>query len=155
MDEFGFDRFCISLVETYPCTNKTELRLREGHWIREISTLNKQIAGRDKKQYYEDSKDNRVEQRKQYYENNKEKIKHNYEENKEKITEQRKQYREDNKEKITEQKKQYYENNKEKLTEKNKQKITCECGSTVRISDLSAHRKTKKHQAFMSQAASN
>eukprot|EP00960_Hanusia_phi_P054131 762551-Hanusia_phi.AAC.2 len=159
MDELGVDRFCISLVEAYSCSNKTELRLREGHWIRELATLNKKIEGRDAKEYRDDNKDKIAEQKKEYYANNKNKIKQYRSENKDKITEKMRQYRDDNKGKIAEQKKEWYENNKEKIAERGKQwykeKIECECGSTVGRGDLNRHRKTKKHQAFKSQAASN
>ncbi len=80
--------------------------------------------------------------------------------NRQKISEQRKQYRENNKQTITEQQKQYYENNKETILEKTKQyrennkekrkiKIECECGSLVRKSDISKHRKSIKHQNYI------
>ena len=52
-----------------------------------------------------------------------------------------KAYREANKEKIKAYQKVYRENNKEKISEK----ITCECGSVVRRSDLAKHKKTAKH----------
>ena len=54
----------IKLYENYPCDNKEQLNKREGEIIREIGTVNKQIAGRTYKEYYEDN----------YYEKNKEKI---------------------------------------------------------------------------------
>jgi len=41
----------IELHELYPCNYKTELKRREGEVIREIGTLNKNIAGRTKKEY--------------------------------------------------------------------------------------------------------
>ena len=52
------------MYENYPCENKEQLNKREGEIIREIGTVNKQIAGRTYKEYYEDN----------YYEKNKEKI---------------------------------------------------------------------------------
>jgi hypothetical protein len=54
----------IKLYENYPCENKEQSNKREGEIIREIGTVNKQIAGRTYKEYYEDN----------YYEKNKEKI---------------------------------------------------------------------------------
>ena len=41
MNEIGFERFRIELIEEYPCQDKYQLRQREGHFIREIGTLNK------------------------------------------------------------------------------------------------------------------
>jgi len=46
-----------------------------------------------------------------------------------------------NKDIINERSKQFYINNKVKLSSK----ITCECGSIVRYSDISTHRRTAKH----------
>ena len=65
INEVGFQRFRIQLIEEFPCNDKYELRQREGHYIRELSkNLNKNIAGRT-----EQEKD------KQYYKDNKEKLK--------------------------------------------------------------------------------
>ena len=68
MKELGADNFYIELLENYPCQTREELRAREGHRIREISTLNQQIAGRDSKGFHDDnaemlkqkSRDNRI-----------------------------------------------------------------------------------------------
>ena len=53
MREIGKDVFYIELIELYPCKCKEELTAREGHYIRERGTLNKQIPGRTEKQYRE------------------------------------------------------------------------------------------------------
>jgi len=39
--------------------------------------------------------------------------------------------------------------NKDKIDERKKEKITCGCGSVIRKSDLSQHRKTKKHLNYL------
>ena len=44
--QIGIDKFFIELIENFPCNNKEELNAREGFWIRPISTLNSQVAGR-------------------------------------------------------------------------------------------------------------
>ncbi len=76
--EKGVDTFYMELYEEYPCQNKQQLEKREGEIIRQIGTLNKQITGRTKKEYYlehkEENKEHRKEKGKQYYEQNKEKI---------------------------------------------------------------------------------
>ena len=51
MKEIGRDCFYIELIEECPCTSKDMLRAREGHYIRERSTLNTNIAGRNRKEY--------------------------------------------------------------------------------------------------------
>ena len=45
----------VELIEHPPCNDIYELRAREGHFIREIATLSKQIAGRTHKQWYDDN----------------------------------------------------------------------------------------------------
>ena len=45
MIELGIDNFYIELIENFPCNDVYGLRAREGHFIREIGTLNKNIAG--------------------------------------------------------------------------------------------------------------
>ncbi len=114
----------IELLENHPCSSAEELHKREGEIIRSLDCVNKQIAGRCKKQYYIDNKEKLLKKSKQYRENNKESLSQRAkiyrENNKEKIRQQDKQYREDNKEKIKEQRKQTYENNKEAISQKAK-----------------------------------
>jgi hypothetical protein len=164
INDLGFDKFSISLVENYPCTNKTELRRREGEFIKEQGTLNDRIAGRTTKEYFEDNKEQIAEFKQKWNKNNKEKTKEYMKEyrkdNKEKLAEKKKEYYENNKEKILE----YYENNKEKIAirvkeytkkyrENNKEKIKnqkstkveCEvCNQIVSYTNLSTHKKSKK-----------
>ena len=56
----------IELHELYPCLTKQDLHRREGEVIREIGTLNKCIAGRNKKEWFIDNKD----KMKEYFKNN-------------------------------------------------------------------------------------
>ncbi len=116
----------IELYEEFPCENKEQLNKREGEIIREIGILNKLIAGRTKKEYYEDNKTKLLDIMTQYRQDNKdiiaEKNKKYRQDNKSKISEQRKEYRLNNKDK----RKEYYESNKNKIKEyyeSNKNKI--------------------------------
>ena len=119
-----YDDVRIELIEEYPCKNKMELNRREGEHIRNNDCVNKLIAGRTKKEYREDNKENISEKLKEWRENNKDYNLNYYTENKEKIAEK----------------------HKEKL----KEKITCECGCEVSKINLSTHKKTKKHIKLMS-----
>lgn len=92
----------IELYENYPCNNRNELEKREGEIIRLIGTLNKNIAGRDDKQYRIDNID---------------KIKQYRIENADKLRENAKQYRIDNIDYKKQIDRQYYENNAEKIKE--------------------------------------
>ena len=80
-----YDDVRIELIEYFPCNNKEELNKKEGEYIRNNDCVNRCIAGRTDKEYYEDNK------------------------------EQTKEYRDNNKEHKKEYDKEYYENNKKKL----------------------------------------
>lgn len=109
----------IELVEDYKCESKMELDRKEGEIIRETENcVNKRVAGRTNKQYYEDNKEEILEYKKQHYENNKEELK------------------------------QYYQDNKEKIEKRMGKKYTCECGSEIRTDSKARHEKTKKHKDF-------
>jgi len=103
----------IELYELFPCITKKELTTREGDIIKEIGTLNKNIAGRTKQQYKTDHLEETKQYNKQYYADHIEKSKQYYIEHKEKA----KQYNTDRKDKIKQYKKQYNKdyNNKKKL----------------------------------------
>ncbi len=92
MREIGTERFCIYLIEEYPCNNKYELTQREGYWIREIGTLNTRIETRTKQEYRQDNKDMITLKKKEYNTQHadiiKEKRRQYYLENKEKLKEQ-------------------------------------------------------------------
>jgi hypothetical protein len=116
----------IEWYEDFPCNSKKELNRREGQVIREIGTINKQIAGRtvneyrednvDKiKKYYKENIDKIKEQKKKYYKKNidiiKEKVKKYRKENIDKVKEKQKKYREENIDNI----KKYREDNANKI----------------------------------------
>jgi hypothetical protein len=73
-----------------------------------------------------------------------------YEANRDKIIERQIKYNEENKDKLTEYNQNYRDKNKDKINEKQKEKVKCECGCEIRRSDLSIHKKTKKHIKLMS-----
>ena len=109
--EYGVDTFYIELLEKCPCHDIEELRKKEGEYIRELRpSMNKVIAGRKKKEYQAE-----------YRENNKDyirQLKYQYNKhNQDKIL----QYRENNREHINQTHKKHYE-------EVGKQPIECECG---------------------------
>jgi len=124
----------IELYEMYPCNSKKELERREGQVIREIGTINKNIAGRTKKEYYEMNADIIKGDKKKYYEMNADIIK-------EKI----KIHRVVNADKVKETRKKYYDNNIEKIKEKGKMLICCNiCNAFMRADSIYKHQKTKK-----------
>ena len=93
-NEYGVENCKIELIEYFKCDSLQELRKREGQVIKNTECVNKFVAGRTGKEYYDDNKDKIKEQHKNYYENNENKY-----------LEQKKNYCEHNKNKYLEQKK--------------------------------------------------
>ena len=83
----------IELHEKYPCNDKVELCRREGEVIREIGSINRSIAGRTMKEYYNDNKDD---------------YKKYYNENADKKREYQREYNKNNVDKIREYQREYY-----------------------------------------------
>ena len=178
MNEIGIEHFRIELVENFSCKSKEELNAREGHWIRQIGTLNSVIAGRTKKEYYNEHKTIILEHQQQHYEQNKEIVQERQKKYRESHTEeislQKKAYYEENKAKINEYKKNWYEQNKEaviarvKANSEGKQeqkheydkqryeekkealsvKVDCPCGGCFKVMSKSNHLRTKLHKNY-------
>ena len=145
MKDKGEERFYIELYEDFPCERKEQLIKREGEVQRLIATVNKVVAGRTAKEYYEDNKQRILARNRKYDENNKDelaaKAKIYRQKNKARIAQRKKKWHETNKEKIAERWQEYYANNRERLAEK----ITCDnCGSIICRKALPRHQKTKK-----------
>jgi hypothetical protein len=83
----------LELYERFPCNDRAELCKREGEVIREIGTINKQIAGRTRQERYQDNRDNELEYNKKWRENNPEYKKKWRENNTEHIREYHKDWR--------------------------------------------------------------
>ena len=135
-EEYGFENCQIVLIESYPCNCKDEKNLREGHYIKELNCVNKNVAGRNPKESmkaYQES-DKGKETRKEYLQSDKYKNTQNAYLESDKGKETKKAYRdsgrkkevvkdyyETNKETISKHKKSYYLKNKEKILEREKQ----------------------------------
>ena len=120
MNNLGIENFYIELYESYPCNTCEELTKREGQIIREIGTLNINVAGQTKQEYSEANRDKILEHHKQYYQNNKDKAK------------------------------AYYQNNKDKILQRMCKSYTCGCGRTIRQQEKNRHCKSKVHQDYLS-----
>ena len=161
-----YDSSIIELVENYPCNNKEELLQREGYYIRNNNCINKQIAGRTRKEcskeYHQQNKEQLNKNKKEYYKQNKEQIlqrqKEYYEINKEEIKEKKVEYRIINRDKLNKQKKEYRDNNKDKnkeYREQNKEQLKIyQKEYLIKNCDLlkekrREYRQRKKEQALM------
>jgi hypothetical protein len=128
MNELGVDNFYIELIEECPCDNLEQLQKREGHFIREMATLNMRIAGRKFQ-----------EQRREIY----------YPQHQEKLIQYSKEYRILNPEKVKESNTKYRESHKEELQLNRSTMVTCECGECVSKGSLTRHKTRKPHQYYL------
>ena len=157
-DEFGVDNCKIELIEHYPCDEKDELRKREGEYIRATECVNKQVAGRTHKQYYEENKEICIRKCREYNTNNREKvacrIKEYARKHKREVQEYKKQYQQEHRQEIKEYMQNYYKTNKAKILSRQGDNYSktymCECGSACRLDGKSKHEKTMKHQLYKS-----
>lgn len=176
MNQHGSGHFRIELLEKYPCEDKEELLKEEGKYIREMNPeLNKNIAGRTKKEYYADNKQQVLDKYEHYYQDNKDKIdtyrKDYWQEHKDRRKEICKKSNEKHKEEIKERNDKnkdehrkrcqkhyqqhkeeahkkmqvYRDNGREKLKHHATERVKCECGMEVSRSNISSHRKSTMH----------
>ena len=146
-----YDDCYIELIKSCSCSSRSELLREEGRIIREIDCVNKQIAGRTKKEWNNDNQEIRAVKQKEYNKTHKEKIavqrKEYLKNNKEKISVSSKKNYQNNKEIRKEYQKTYNENNKEKINEK----FNCECGGKYTHKNKLQHFKTKLHQDYLNE----
>jgi hypothetical protein len=107
-EEYGIENCKIELLEAKECTCKDELRQLEGKYIRELDCVNKYIAGRTQKEWYQEHPEKTKEYKKKYDETHKEEKKEYQKEHKEHIKVYIKEYQEEHKERLKEYRKQYY-----------------------------------------------
>ena len=117
----------LELVDEVEDKTKDELHKLEGEHIRNNKCVNKNLAGRTRKEY---TKTNMY-----------------------KISPYMKEYYEGNKDKILENKKQYYEDNRDKILERLAKKYTCECGIILTFGSKSRH--SKKCEAIVKHVKQN
>ena len=156
----------IELIEESPCDNRQQLVKTEGKYIRGIDCINKKVAGRTGKEYYQDNRETLLQYQKEYRQTNRDKIKEYQQTNREAIAQYKKEWHKANKEKINKQKKEYYQANKEAIAQRDKEyyqdnrdkikarksiKMKCECGCEVRKDSIYKHRKSKKHERLMNE----
>lgn len=143
--------FEITLVEAVNVETKEELLKREGfHSMNTPNCINKKIAGRTMKEYYDANKAEILEYHKTYYAENKTEILETHKkyrtENKDKIVESKKEWFIANRDQVLEKNKAYREENKEDLQLKQKEICECECGLQYSRSNKSQHYKSALHK---------
>jgi hypothetical protein len=107
-----WDNWYIELYEECPCENKQQLCKREGEIIREIATLNYEIAGRTTKEWRRENPDKARAASRRHYHNHRDEMleigKQYRKEHREEILEKRKQFREEHKAELLDKRMQYY-----------------------------------------------
>ena len=73
-----------------------------------------------------------------------------YNDNRDDILEQKKQYYKQNKHQLVDNSKRYYMLNRDKILQKNNRKIKCDCGSVISYCNLKRHFGTIKHKNSIS-----
>ena len=126
---------------------------KEGEYIRNIGTLNKNINGRTKQQYKEDNLEFYKELYKQIrarnYDKNKAQDKARYERNKEQILERQKQRRQKTIDLDRQKAREYRNAHIDEIRERQRAKMTCECGQIIAKKNLKRHQKAKNHLETM------
>lgn len=122
-DKYGIDNCKIYLLEKVNCKSNDELVAREGFYVKSMTCVNKNIPGRNIKEWYMD---------------NKTRLKDKYESNKDDILVQRKIY---------------HANNKDKIKMRRGQECVCVCGSIHKRGDLAKHLRTLKHNDYLTHEA--
>ena len=155
-EKYGVENCRIVLLEICPCESRDELLQRETHFMKLNKCVNKCIPiinDEERKTYlkgyYINHKEDLLQRNKQYRIDNKDKIEEYTQNNLEKIHARKQKYREDNKIQIHEQQKKYRDDHKAQYTEK----MTCECGSTLRRDNKHHHIKTKHHLEYIANQA--
>ena len=82
----------IELIEECPCENREQLNRREGEIMRTMKCVNKNVAGRTLKQYYQDRRETLLSRANQYYQDNKDKKREYYLKNKDKKLKYQQEY---------------------------------------------------------------
>jgi hypothetical protein len=114
----------IELLENKICESKEERDEVECKYIVNTpNTVNRNLPGRTKEQYYQDNKQDIDGYHRQWYQNNKEYI--------------------------SEQQRQYRQENKEERNRKANEKHNCPCGGKYTKAHKSTHEKSQKHQTFI------
>jgi hypothetical protein len=129
-DNGGWDDWCCIVIEQFPCESKTELEIRERHWIdkmKPVLNANKPagaaLAGGLTEYKAEYDVRYRID-------------------NRERIAEQQARYYADHREQWA----RYYNDNREQILEQQAELVTCECGAIIRKSSIARHRRRAPHQ---------
>jgi hypothetical protein len=129
----GWDEWDCVPLEEHPCENKTQLHIRERHWVDTLRpSLNTRapaaLALAGGQAAYDAER---------------------YAANREAVLAQKAEYYAANRERLAAKMADYYAANRERLLARSKERVTCECGAEVSRSNLGTHRRSPKHARSM------
>jgi hypothetical protein len=145
-DNGGWDNWIFEVIESFPCDNKIELRIREQYHYDLLNPALNMV-----RPYV--SEEEHKEQMAKYYEEHIEEIK-DYkakycQDNIEEIKIDKAKYYEDNRDELIEKSKKYNQENRDEILKRNNQKITCECGKEYTFGNKKRHCDSKRHKKFI------
>ena len=145
--KYGIENCKMILLEMCSCNTKDELLARERYYIKLNPCVNKIVAGRQYKEYYQDNKEKIQNYKKQYAITHKDHMAEYHSiyrtNNKESLSVSNKIYREDNKEIIAQKNKTFYDNNKEMLSHRHKDYY--EINKETRLLKVAQYRELNKY----------
>ena len=135
-EKYGVENCHIVLLECVNANNKDELFARERYWIQSLRCVNKNISGRNKKEWLEANRDIIRIKQKTYYQEHSEAIRIRH-----------KQYYLDNnnRDKIRAMSTAYQLKNREYIS---KRRFQCECGEEPSCTNKARHLKSVIHQKY-------
>jgi len=165
-DEYGYENCFITLLESYPCNSRDELKAKEAFYIKSMKCVNKTMPGRTKTQYNIDNREvNRVKALEFYHKHKeriteKQKVKHNCDcggkyTTKGKAPHIRSKLHQQYLEQLglpsslTEKDLMMIDKTKEILRNRASLQICCECGVICKKVNKRLHIKSKFHQEFI------
>ena len=117
----------IELIERVDCKCREELIAREGHYIRTLDCVNKVIPDRTRKEQQDAYTASHKTEKKKYD----------------------KEYHIKNAVKKCNIAREWYQKNKIESNKRRNEKVVCVCGVVASKRNMSAHKKSKKHLAFV------
>ena len=152
-DRYNVEDCKIELLAEAPCESREHLRKIEGEYIRRETCINKRVAGRTDKEYYQDNKERLLSEYKEYRKTHKEEMaqqqKEYYRQNKERRNQQSKSYREHNLAKCKVMANQYYLNNRMTILQRLYETEVCKyCNTASSRHHIARHQKSKYCEEF-------
>ena len=139
MKDLGEEHFYIELIEKVECENIEELRRKEGEYIRTMGTLNERVAGRSKRQFA-------LERKEQNKATRQTKLQEEMPKRRKQHAEYKRMWAKNNEDRVKQNQQRFFDKIKNDETYKSRQ---CECGGSFTWLHKQRHSRTKRHQQYL------